>query len=213
MRVRKKSWTPTVIQEAKEQNLLIEHPRQYKGKWKKRRQTDTVHVEIGAGKGDYVVDMSSLDPSIGWVAIEKDMHVAAYALKKSFGVVLENGKFIIDDANLIDEWFEENEIDTLHLNFSDPWPKKAHHKRRLTTPDFASKYQKLLKNQGQVILKTDNAGFFEDSLVVLTKTFQLEDVWVNYRQQAHPEDAITEYEQRFIELNQPIYRVIWRNNK
>ncbi|NLC41374.1 MAG: tRNA (guanosine(46)-N7)-methyltransferase TrmB [Erysipelothrix sp.] len=213
MRARKKPWTQEVLQEAMEQDLLIKEPEQLKGKWKKHLQTNSLHVEIGSGKGDYFVGMSSLYPEEGWVGIEKDSVIAGYALRKSFGVIGNNGKFINDDTIKIDLWFNENEIDVIHLNFSDPWPKKAHHKRRLTTPSFGQTYQTLLKNGGQIILKSDNQQFFEDSLVVLSKSFELEDIWVDFRSKEHPEDIISEYEQRFIDLGQPIYRSIWRNRK
>ena len=106
--------------------------------------------------------------------------------------------------------FDNKEIDVIHLNFSDPWPKKRNSKRRLSHNSFLKKYYDLLSDDGQIILKTDNAKFFEFSLVELThNNFSLENVWVNFRQEEHPEDAITEYESKFISLNQPIYRAIF----
>lgn len=210
MRVRKKPWTQDVINEAHKQNLLIKHPDKYQSKWKKLLNTSILHVEIGAGKGDYFVDMSSLYPDEGWVSIERVPDVGAYALRKSFGVVGDNGKFIIDDAQDIETWFDQGEIDVIHLNFSDPWPKRAHHKRRLTAEPLAKSYQRLLNENGQILLKTDNQHFFEDSVVILSEHFRLENLWVDFRREDHPEDAITEYEQKFIDKGQPIYRAQWR---
>lgn len=210
MRVRKKSWTQNVLTEAIEKGYLVDQPQNYKGQWKKTLNTNILHVEIGAGKGDYYLGMANLYPNQGWISIERVSDVAAYAMRKVLEAPVENGRFINLDAQVLEEWFEEGEIDVIHLNFSDPWPKKAHNKRRLTTNDFALKYEQLLSDLGQIQLKSDNRVFFEDSVVMLSKVFELEELWVDFRSEAHDEDVITEYEQRFIDLNQPIYRAIWR---
>ena len=211
MRIRKRSWTQEVLILAKEKNLVTTTPEIYKGKWKQWLKSSNLHVEIGAGKGDYYLGMSEMYPSSGWVSIEKEETVAAYALRKALEKFPPNGLFVIADAKDISEWFSEGEIDAIHLNFSDPWPKKAHHKRRLTSSSFLDDYHSLLSSKGEIILKSDNQSFFEDSVVIISNhKFYLVDLWVDFRKDNHPEDVITEYEQRFIDLNQPIYKAIWR---
>ena len=173
-------------------------------------------IEIGMGKGDFISNMAKLNPDNVYIGIELSPQVLALAIKKlkrfeeENGISLKNLYFMSFDAlNLLD-YFNESQIDILYLNFSDPWPKKRNSKRRLSHNSFLKKYYDLLSDDGQIILKTDNAKFFEFSLVELThNNFSLENVWVNFRQEEHPEDAITEYESKFISLNQPIYRAIF----
>lgn len=213
MRIRKRAWTETVLNKAQERKLYTTQPEKLKGLWKDVLKVETLHVEIGAGKGDYYLGMSHLYPQEGWVSIEKEETVAAYALRKVLDDPTTNGLFVIADANNIGGWFDSEEVDKIHLNFSDPWPKKAHHKRRLTSSSFLDDYHRILSQKGEIILKSDNKGFFEDSLLIITNhKFTLVDFWVDFRREDHPEDVITEYEQRFIDLNQPIYRAIWRKN-
>ena len=120
-------------------------------------------------------------------------------------------KIINGDAAEIGNWFEDNEIDVIHLNFSDPWPKKRQTKRRLTYGTFLDSYRRILKDTGKVIMKTDNSQLFEYSLVSFDAAdWQLLEVSVNWREKEHPEDTITEYEANFMALGQPIYRAVWR---
>ena len=208
MRMRKKKWADPFIESNPQ--FVIHDPQAYKGKWKEKFNKDILHVEIGTGKGDYFINMATMYPDEAWLGIEKDHSCGAVAAKKSIDANLANQLMIIDDASELTDWFDNKEIDVIHLNFSDPWPKKRNSKRRLSHNSFLKKYYDLLSDDGQIILKTDNAKFFEFSLVELThNNFSLENVWVNFRQEEHPEDAITEYESKFISLNQPIYRAIF----
>ncbi|SJZ86908.1 tRNA (guanosine(46)-N7)-methyltransferase TrmB [Anaerorhabdus furcosa] len=208
MRMRKKSWAEPFLME--NDHFVIQEPQNNSGHWKEVLKCDTLHVEIGCGKGDYFIQMSTMDPSVGWIGIEKDRNVAAVAAKKALEVTTSNRCMIALDAEQIDSWFKEGEIDTIHLNFSDPWPKSGYKKRRLSHGNFLNKYKTLLKDHGQIVMKTDNQGLFEFSLVEFSQNgWLLEDVSVDFRRNEHPEDAISEYEAKFMSLGQPIYRAIF----
>ncbi len=212
MRMRKKAWTNDMIEARKD--CVVAEPEMYKSTWGQFSQNGEVHVEIGCGKGDYWLQMAHQYPESAWIAIEKDRDCAAIALKKSLDNTTSNMKMIIADAKDIGEWFERDEVDVLHLNFSDPWPKKRHTKRRLTHDEFLNVYKRILKKSGKLIMKTDNASLFEYSLVTFIQNdWQLLEVSVDYRRLEHPEDAITEYERHFMEMGQPIYRAVWTYNK
>ncbi|MGL5977599.1 MAG: tRNA (guanosine(46)-N7)-methyltransferase TrmB [Erysipelotrichaceae bacterium] len=208
MRMRKLPWAEDYIKEA---TGCIQDPTVMAGTWRTLLQCETLHVEIGTGKGDYWIGMSQKYPTEGWVGIEKNMNVAALALKKASEYTLDNARFICADAEVIETWFTKGEIDVLHLNFSDPWPKNRNSKRRLSHANFLKKYMDLLANDGQIIMKTDNQKLFEFSLVEFGQNdFVLEEVFVDFRRETHDEDQITEYEQKFMDKGQPIYRAIWR---
>ena len=117
-------------------------------------------------------------------------------------------KIILGDGNDLLEYFAEDEIERIYLNFSDPWPKKRHHKRRLTSDDFLDKYRIVLKNQGKLILKTDNTILFEYSLNTLNKKWLLENISLDYHPSEEIEDFPTEYEEKFSEAGNPIYKLI-----
>ncbi len=209
MRMRKKKWADPYLQD--HDDFCFSNPIDLKGKWKTLLNTKELHVEIGCGKGDYFNEMALAYPNTGWVAIEKDHSAAAVACKKSIEEYenLQNKRMIVNDASNLMDWFEEGEIDVIHLNFSDPWPKKYTHKRRLSSEKFLKMYYALLSKNGYIQMKTDNKDLFESSvLYFLENQFQITDISVDYRRNKHEEDAITEYERRFMDLNQPIYFLI-----
>lgn len=209
MRMRKKSWAIPFLEEHGE--LVIKNPEEFKGKWKIKLNSTIIHLEIGIGKGGYFDSMSKMYSDEGWIGIEKESNVAAVAAKKLCEDFKENRLIINKDAKDILNWFDDKEIDIIHLNFSDPWPKNTYKKRRLSHKNFIDLYSKLLKDDGKVIMKSDNAGLFEFSLIEFTHNgFEIEDISVDFRRNIHDEDAISEYEAKFIELNQPIYRVIFK---
>lgn len=208
MRMRKLAWAEDFL---KEQSVIVQNPSINQGKWHEFLNTQELHVEIGSGKGDYWVKMSELYPQVGWIGIERNLNVAALALKKVEGQPHEHRSFITEDAEKIHEWFGEHEIDVIHLNFSDPWPKKRTSKKRLSHSNFLAKYQKILKKDGRIIMKTDNSKLFEFSIIEFQDNgWKLEEFYVDFRNSVHDEDAISEYEAKFMSKGQPIYRAIWK---
>ena len=209
MRMRKKKWADPWLSE--HSDYIFEDPAEYRGKWRDLLGGRILHVEIGTGKGDYLNTMAAMYPDECWVGIEKDRSAAAVAARKAVEAEepdLHNKRMIVNQAEKMEEWFAENEIDVIHLNFSDPWPKKHAHKRRLSSDKFLQMYRRLLSEDGVIRMKTDNRDLFEDSvLYFLNNGFTLTEFSVDYRRKEHPEDAVTEYESRFLELGQPIYQL------
>jgi len=209
MRMRKKKWALPYLDE--QSSVVIKDPTINKGKWKNELNKKILHLEIGTGKGDYITQMRYKDENIGWIGMEKDPNVACLAVKKIVDNEIDNILYINNDAENILEYFDQKEINSIHLNFSDPWPKKGHSKRRLSSTNFLNKYYDILEDDGCIIMKTDNSKLFEFSLVEFLKhKFILEEVWVDFRRDEHEEDAITEYERKFMDLGQPIYRAIFK---
>ena len=209
MRMRKKKWADPWIEQ--HQDYIFEDPSEYKGKWRELLGCEVLHVEIGTGKGDYLNTMARMYPKEGWVGIEKDRSAAAVAARKALEEEdpdLHNKRMIVNRAEDMRNWFEADEIDIIHLNFSDPWPKKYTHKRRLSSRSFLEMYDELLNENGMIRMKTDNKDLFEDSVCYLTSCeWSFTEFSVDYRRNEHAEDAVTEYEQRFLDLGQPIYQL------
>ena len=207
--MRKVKWATDYLPTA---NCLVKEPSKQAGNWKKLMGTDTLHIEIGCGKGNYSLDMAKMYKDTGFIAIEKNESAAGIAAKK-YDEDTENKhlKLIQDDASSIGEWFGPREVDVIHLNFSDPWPKKRYAKRRLSSASFFDQYKRILSRNGEIQMKTDNSALFEYSLIEFQNAgFKMVEVSVDYRREKHDEDSITEYEQKFISLGQPIYRCVWR---
>ena len=207
MRMRKKAWAEPFLKE--NADFVIEKPEIWAGHWREKLACQRLRIEIGSGKGDYFTKMAAMNPDEGWIGIEKEHNVAAVAAKKA--LAHEHMALIAQDADQLSSWFAKGELDVIHLNFSDPWPKSGYAKRRLSHARFLKQYEALLNPQGQVIMKTDNPKLFEFSLTEFSReNWQLREVSVDFRRQPHPEDAITEYEQKFMDLGQPIYRAVWQ---
>lgn len=209
MRHRRKQWQTDIL--AEDFPFYIKEPSTKKGQWNNEKQFERVHLEIGSGKGQYITEMALMYPNHLFIAVEVMPLIGSYILKKLKDYPLKNVYVIISDANHLIEWFEDNEIDVIHLNFSDPWPKRAHMKRRLTHPLFLDFYKRLLSKHGEIQQKTDNIDFFEYSVVQLSQAgFVCFDFSADFRRNEEPDDAQTEYEERFMGYNQPIYRGVWR---
>ena len=161
-------------------------------------------LEIGCGKGNFACGMSAKYPDVNFIAMEKFSDVCCIALekaKKSDESRPDNLRFIIGDAKNLCEWFPEHSVDTIYLNFSDPWPKKGHAKRRLTHRGFLESYRKVLKEGGKLVLKTDNVGLFDFSLEEfeacgLNIVWHTRDLHNSERAEAN---VMTEYEKNFSE--------------
>lgn len=205
--MRKLKWAAEFLENCP---YLEHNPEINKGKWKEILKRDRLHVEIGTGKGDYWIKMSELYPDEAWIGMEKQESVAALALRKA-NESKENRAYIYRDAQYIDEFFENGEIDVIHLNFSDPWPKNRNSKRRLTNNRFLDKYHDLLSDNGLIIMKSDNKDLFAYSLVEIGKhNFILEECDLDFRRVSHDEDVMSEYETKFVNDGNVIYRAIWR---
>lgn len=210
MRMRKLPWAEDYLQKAE---IVCKDASSHKGTWKTHLQSDCLHVEIGSGKGDYWIHMAQQYPKQAWIGIEKNVNVAALAVRKYDALEEKNEHmcFIQGDAENLEEWFAPKEIDVIHLNFSDPWPKKRAHKKRLSHQSFIERYMNVLSDQGEIQMKTDNSTLFEFSLLQFQEAgWYLHDISVDFRRNPHEEDAITEYEARFLSLGQPIYRAVWK---
>lgn len=170
-------------------------------------------IEIGMGKGDFISNMAKLNPDNVYIGIELSPQVLALAIKKlnrfeeENGLSLKNLYFMSFDALKLLGYFSENQVDVLYLNFSDPWPKKRHTKRRLTYKDFLENYKKVLKKDGIIEFKTDNRGLFEYSLVSM-QNFGME--FIEVYLDLHKTEVFnveTEYEKKFSPFG-PIYKLV-----
>lgn len=208
MRLRKKEWSSDIFDIKKD--FVVKEFEAIKGNWKKELGTDNLHVEIGAGKGDYWHKLAEQNPEWGCVAMERDFTASSIALKKLDTYPVGKKRLIYDDAKNLSEMFASGEIDVVHLNFSDPWKKARHEKRRLTHASKLDEYYEALSENGEIWMKTDNVGLFNYSLVSVGRhKFELVEVNVDFRASEH-EDPMTEYERKFHEMGQPIFRAIWR---
>lgn len=208
MRLRKRDWSESVFEQYKDYTVTDFETIQ--GNWKQEMGVETLHLEIGAGRGDYWHQLAQQFPERGIVAMEKDYTASSIALKKMGDYTELNKRLIYDDAKKLNEMFGPHEIDIIHLNFSDPWPKTRHEKRRLTYKDKLDDYYDLLTPNGEIWMKTDNQGLFNYSLVSVGQhKFELVEVDVDFRK-VEQDDPQSEYERKFVGLGQPIYRAIWR---
>ena len=164
---------------------------------------------VGMGKGDFIIENARRNPDINFIGIEKYSTVLTIAVKKYLEMdALPNLRFMKEDAAVLGEVFAENEIDTVYLNFSDPWPKKRHSKRRLTYASFLDVYKNILKEEGHLIFKTDNRPFFEYSLVSMNNYgVRFHDVCLDlHHSEGYEDNVMTEYEKKFSPFG-PIYRI------
>jgi len=194
------------------QEIVILNTRDYKGCWKDVFGNDhPIYIEIGMGKGDFIIENAKRYPDINFIGIEKFPSVMVGAIKKidEEECLPSNLKLMKEDAIFLTEVFDENEIDRIYLNFSDPWPKKKHTKRRLTSHHFLPVYKNILKEEGQLILKTDNRLLFEYSLISFQQFgMNFIDVCLDLHHSEGYEDNIqTEYERKFSPFG-PIYRIV-----
>ena len=147
-----------------ENSYLVKNPTEYKGKFKTIfKNKNKIELEIGVGKGDFIIEKARNNPSINYIGIEKYTSVLMFAIKKAEKYKLTNVAFILADAIHIDEIFYK-EVSKLYLNFSDPWPKKRHEKRRLTSSAFLEKYKNIFKHVKVIEQKTDNDELYKYSL-------------------------------------------------
>ncbi|MGM8215662.1 tRNA (guanosine(46)-N7)-methyltransferase TrmB [Bacillaceae bacterium W0354] len=212
MRVRNKPWAKEYIEE--NDKIVTINPYEIKGKWQEHFKNDhPIHLEIGTGKGQFIAGMAERYPHINFIGIEQSESVIVNAIDKVKDSKVSNVQLINENARDLREMFSQDEIRTIYLNFSDPWPKNRHEKRRLTYRDFLEQYKEVLDHEGKLILKTDNQHLFEYSLVSFSKfNMKLEDVTLNLHALQEKTNVMTEYEEKFSKKGQPIYRCIARFN-
>ncbi len=208
---------PGAREEISKNPFVIDEPKEKKGHWNEVFGNENpVYIEVGMGKGRFLMELAKKHPEINYVGIEMYDSVLLRAVQKreellEAGEELKNLFFIREDARLLPEIFEKGEVAGIYLNFSDPWPKARHEKRRLTSRVFLERYTKILAEDGVVEFKTDNRSLFEFSLVevqesgwqLLAHTFDL-----HHEDEMMKGNVMTEYEEKFSSQGNPICKLI-----
>lgn len=198
-------------EEIAENQFVIHNPENNKGKWRTFFNNEfPIHIEIGMGKGKFIQTLAAENPQINYIGIEKYSSVLIRAIKKREELPLDNLVFIRMDAENILDVFAKEEVDRIYLNFSDPWPKERHAKRRLTSTEFLNRYNDILVPQGVVIFKTDNRELFDFSLEqVELAQWKLENVTYDLHHSEYIQgNVMTEYEEKFVEKGNLINRLV-----
>ncbi|MGM9951607.1 MAG: tRNA (guanosine(46)-N7)-methyltransferase TrmB [Lysinibacillus sp.] len=208
MRLRNKPWAAEYIEA--HPDVIIPNPEDYKGKWHEVFGNDNpVHIEVGTGKGQFVLGMAKQNPDINYIGIELFDSVIVCALER----VVEaekpaNLRLLKVNGAKLQEYFAKGDVSRVYLNFSDPWPKKRHAKRRLTHEGFLKLYESILIDNGEIHFKTDNRGLFEYSLVSMNQYgMRLNYVSLDLHAEMPEDNIMTEYEEKFSAKGQPIYRL------
>ncbi len=189
-------------------SYIIKNPIDYKGDYQKIFENNNpIHIEIGMGKGDFIIENAKKYPNINFIGIEKFDSVIVRAVQKLENEEIPNLKLIKIDANEIDDVFDK-EISVIYLNFSDPWPKARHAKRRLSSEIFLNKYDSVFIDKKRIIMKTDNRKLFEYSIKSFTDYgYKIEDISLNLYEDDIKNNIPTEYETRFHNRGCLIYKV------
>lgn len=200
-----------------ESAFVVSEPEERKGKWRELFGNENpVHLEIGMGKGRFMMDMARLHPEVNYIGIEMYDSVLLRAVQKYEALVeegqrLENLYFLRMDARNLENVFEKGEVGKIYLNFSDPWPKARHASRRLTSREFLARYDKVLAPDGVIEFKTDNRGLFDFSLEevpeagwkLLAHTYDL-----HHDEEMVKGNVMTEYEEKFSSMGNPICKMV-----
>ena len=212
MRLRNIPRAESVLEACKE---VVKDPESLRGEWNQTfKKEQPLHIEIGMGKGQFLLTLAAQNPQINYIGIERYSSVLLRALEKydtEEFETLENIRFICMDAREIENVFALSEVDKIFLNFSDPWPKARHAKRRLTSTEFLARYEKVLVESGKVEFKTDNTELFNFSLeqvkeagwALIAYTYDL-----HHQEEMNKGNIMTEYEQKFSEKGNPINKLI-----
>lgn len=213
MRLRNIPGSKDVIADSR---FVVQNPDSQRGKWAEVfTNNHPVWIEVGMGKGRFIMDMARLHPDINFIGIEMYDSVLLRAVQKreQMEEELSNLYFIRMDARNLPEVFAQGEVDRIFLNFSDPWPKERHAKRRLTSRQFLERYDQILAEDGQVEFKTDNRGLFEFSLQEVEETkWQLaaSTFDLHHESEMVRGNVMTEYEEKFSSMGNPIHKMIIR---
>lgn len=195
-----------------ESRFVIQNPDEWKNRWKELfGNTQPIHIEIGMGKGRFIIDMAKLHPEINYIGIEKYSSVLIRGIQKMEIQELSNLYFIRMDATEITDVFGQGEVDRIYLNFSDPWPKDRHAKRRLPSHEFLARYNAILSKEGRLEFKTDNKELFDFALDELPASgWHTDQVTFDLHRDETmmAGNVMTEYEERFSSKGNPIYKYI-----
>lgn len=193
--------------------FCIQTPTELKGKWAEfLGNQNPIHIEVGMGKGRFLMDLAAANPDINYIGIERYTSVILRAVQKMEEQPLSNVHFLCIDAATLPDIFAQNEVSRIYLNFSDPWPKDRHARRRLTSAEFLARYDLLLTQDGRIEFKTDNQDLFTFSLETLAESeiFKLQ---ASTRDLHHDVvlcegNIMTEYEEKFSSMGNPICKLI-----
>lgn len=207
MRVRKRKGAEEHL--ANNPHYVILNPEDAKGRWHDVFGNDRpIHIEVGSGKGGFITGMALKNPDINYIGIDIQLSVLSYALDKVLASEVPNVKLLRVDGSSLTNYFEDGEVDMMYLNFSDPWPKTKHEKRHLTYKDFLDTYKRILPEHGEIHFKTDNRGLFEYSLASFSQYgMTLRQIWLDLHASNYEGNVMTEYEEKFFNKGQVIYRV------
>ncbi|MEH7298940.1 tRNA (guanosine(46)-N7)-methyltransferase TrmB [Neobacillus drentensis] len=215
MRLRHKPWAKDKLDQHPQ--FVVANPEMHKGNWHNVfEKNQPLHIEVGTGKGQFITGMAKANPDINYIGIELHVSVIVAALDRLIEADLPNLKLLNVNAADLGKYFAKNDVDRVYLNFSDPWPKSRHEKRRLTYKDFLKLYEDILVDGGEIHFKTDNQGLFEYSLTSFSAYgLLLKYVSLDFHNSGYEGNIMTEYEQKFSEMGQRIYRseVKYQNEK
>ena len=202
MRTKFKAWTVPYLEEHQEVLIKPEELPTFERSF---------NLEIGSGKGQFIIDMARKFPNEYFIGVERNTTCAGITAKKLVDSPdINNAKLIFDNADVVLMNLKDNSVDNIFLNFSDPWPKKRHWKRRLSAPSYLNNYYRILKEGGRLIIKTDNTDLFAFTKEMMeTSKFVLESLTDDYVNRDEF-DAETEYEKSFREIGTPIHRLVVR---
>lgn len=205
----------------KQSSFVIKNETVYKGRWSSEifKNNNPIHLEIGMGKGQFLLTLAQQHPSVNYIGIERYSSVLLRAIEKlspplsdTSYTVPRNLRFICMDASAINTVFAPQEIDRIYLNFSDPWPKARHAGRRLTSPEYLDRYERILQTGGQIEFKTDNQSLFDFSVETLNSSNRWEITALtcdlHHDSSMNSGNIMTEYEEKFSSMNNPIYKLI-----
>lgn len=206
MRLRNKPWAQERLEQYPQ--YVVSNPEMYEGRWKEAFAKDQpLHIEVGTGKGRFIAEMAKANPDINYIGIELYKSVIVTALDCLIEAELPNVKLLNVNAAHLQKYFAKNDISRVYLNFSDPWPKKRHEKRRLTYKDFLKFYEDIMVDEGEIHFKTDNQGLFEYSLMSFSEYgLLLKYISLDFHKSGFEGNIMTEYEEKFSEKGNRIYR-------
>ena len=199
-----------------EHSKVVTEPELFKGRWNELfNNSNPIHAEFGSGRGGFSLGMARKYKNINFLAFERNTKAIVRGLNKADEIDLDNFSFVHQDVKRILDFFEEESLDRIYLNFSDPWPKAKHESRRLSHTVFLKLYEKVLKKDGEIVMKTDNRDLYLFSL----EMFKLND-WTILRNEEDlhstelkEDNIMTEYEEKFVSLGQNIYYINVKKNR